>query len=348
MRACLPLLLLLCAWGESATGEAAAPATVPTTAKNEEAALEVFISAHPVDPTPPRYPFAALLGEREGWVLLDCVVDATGALVDVTVRESTGQREFEVAAIEWMRGNRFEPARMGERRVTSSFPYRVKFIASEAQRGARLSFVRRYRRFEDAIEARDRAAAEAELAGLDIINLYEEAFFRMAQYSHATLWGSERAQVAALRAAIANQDHGGYLPRETFNDATRALFELELAQSDYGAALVTHALLNPATKAVPAIANAAATLRTLATDTRAFRTEGEIEARGYWSTHLLKHRFSITPGTGVVSEFRLRCERSYVIVKLDPELEYTRSPSAGTCAISIHGTPGSTFTLEQS
>jgi TonB family protein len=234
MRACLPLLLLLCAWGESATGEAAAPATVPTTAKNEEAALEVFISAHPVDPTPPRYPFAALLGEREGWVLLDCVVDATGALVDVTVRESTGQREFEVAAIEWMRGNRFEPARMGERRVTSSFPYRVKFIASEAQRGARLSFVRRYRRFEDAIEARDRAAAEAELAGLDIINLYEEAFFRMAQYSHATLWGSERAQVAALRAAIANQDHGGYLPRETFNDATRALFELELAQSDTG------------------------------------------------------------------------------------------------------------------
>jgi TonB family protein len=352
MRACLPLLLLLCAWGASATGEAAAPAmapaTAPTTAKSEEVALEVFSAARVVDPVPPAYPNVARLDGREGWVVLDCVVDESGALTDVTVRGSTGQKEFEDAAVAWMRANRIEPARIGERAVLSSFPYKVTFRLRGEQHGARPAFVRAYRRLQGALEAKDRATAEAELARLEVENLYEDAYFHMARFRFATNWGSAPEQISALKAAIANEKYARYLPRAAFTAAARALFVLQVAQSDFGAALASYELLDPTAQAEPAIASAVAALRILETDARAFQTQGTIDARGFWSTRLLKQRFSIEPTAGVIPEFRLRCERSYLVVKLDPELTYTRNAGAGKCEIEVHGTPGTTFTLEQS
>ena len=327
--------------------QAATAVPPPPAAAESPVRVEVFQAARLVDPVPPPYPASARRNAREGWVLLDCVVDASGALTHVAVRDSSGQPEFETAALAWMSTNRIEPARLGDQPVESALPYKATFRMHGEEPGARLSFTRRYREFQDAIARKDRAAADAALAQLDVQNLYEDAFRNMAHYFHATQWGDERAQVRALRGAIAHERHARYLPERLFAAATRQLFLLLLRQSDYGAALAIHALLDKTTQADPAIASAMARLNALAAEPTPFRVQGEVDARGFWSTRLLTSRFRIEPTTGQLTQFRLHCERRHVFMPLDPSLVYTRAPGAGNCDILVLGSVGATFALVQ-
>lgn len=76
-----------------------------------------------------------------------------------------------------------------------------------------------------AIQAEDRAAADALLASLDVQNLYEDAFLNVGKYEHYRRWGTEAEQIASLRRAVAGENHARYLPKETFLSALQVLPE---------------------------------------------------------------------------------------------------------------------------
>ncbi len=341
-------LLVLAAWlALPVASEGLVPEPPSPDADAQQVPLEVFTSARVLERAPLRYPGSARRSAREGWVALNCVVAADGTLSEVSVHDSTGQPEFETAAMEWMRANRLEPARSGTRAVDSTFRYKVTFVMANEERGARLSFVRTFRRLMAALQVKDRAVADAELAALDVQNLYEDAYHHLARYHYATIWGDERTRVLALRAAIANEKHGRYLPRADFMSAARALFVANVRASDFGSALAAYELLDAEAQADPMVAKAAAEVRALATDGRAFTTEGVVSERGFWATRLLKAHFTIAPRQGEVTDFRLYCERKFVFLKLQPEMQYTRSTDHGNCDIEIVGTPGASFALTQ-
>lgn len=81
-------------------------------------------SRHPVA----RYPIAAFRSGIEGRTLLEVDVSAVGEIANVRVLESSGTRDLDRSAMEWMRTMRFEPARQGETPVIGRLVVPVDFI----------------------------------------------------------------------------------------------------------------------------------------------------------------------------------------------------------------------------
>lgn len=81
-------------------------------------------SRHPVA----RYPIAAFRSGVEGRALLEVDVSPAGEAANVRVLESSGTRDLDRSAMEWMRTMRFEPARQGEAPVIGRLMVPVDFI----------------------------------------------------------------------------------------------------------------------------------------------------------------------------------------------------------------------------
>ncbi|MEO8020421.1 energy transducer TonB [Polaromonas sp.] len=84
-----------------ATGDNVATAAAPALASY----------ARPEAPLNPEYPPAALRQEQQGQVMVRLRVLASGAVTDVQVRSSSGYALLDEAALAYLRGARFIPAR---------------------------------------------------------------------------------------------------------------------------------------------------------------------------------------------------------------------------------------------
>jgi protein TonB len=77
--------------------------------------------------TKPRYPEAARRQGLEGVTLLKFEVLTTGRVGQVLVERSAGYADFDEAAVEAVKGWRFEPARRGSQSVTVWVTLPVRF-----------------------------------------------------------------------------------------------------------------------------------------------------------------------------------------------------------------------------
>jgi len=90
----------------------------------------------------------------------------------------------------------------------------VKFALNE--KGANPDFVTSYRELAKAIQNKDKAAADAALAKLHVQNLYEDAYYGLAEFTYARQWGDEAQRYAGLLRAVAEESTPRYLPRDSF------------------------------------------------------------------------------------------------------------------------------------
>jgi protein TonB len=75
----------------------------------------------------PTYPRAARRRGQEGTVLLTVRVSATGHALEVKVKQSSGFRSLDEAAVQAVEDWEFEPARVNTRRVESDVEVPVQF-----------------------------------------------------------------------------------------------------------------------------------------------------------------------------------------------------------------------------
>lgn len=106
-------------------------------------------------------------------------------------------------------------------------------------KGASSRFVRGYKRLMTAINAGDQAAADAELAQLEVNNLFEDAYKHVGRYQYHLEWGTEAQQLADLELAVAGEPLPRYLPDDVFVVAVRSLLGLQLRAKNFGSALKT-------------------------------------------------------------------------------------------------------------
>jgi TonB family protein len=307
-----------------------------------------------LDVKSPVYPRARQVEGREGWVQLDFMVAQDGTPYEIVVTDSSGDEQFEQAAVRALERSTFEPATLNGQPVDAGHALKYSFaIASQGdeEQGASRSFVAAYQDVLDAIEAGDGDAAAAKLEGLDVRNLYEDAFANLARYHYAARWGSKRQQHDALTGAVAHEREQRYLPPDAFVWALREKFALETELQDFGGALDTWDVLRAQSLDPPvraALERAVAEIETLRRDDRAFAVSGRIGENASWFFDLLKRRFHIDQVDGTVTELKLRCERDYVLFRYRPELEYEVAERVGECLLEVIGEPGTSFRLVQS
>jgi TonB family protein len=222
-----------------ANARAADPGAEPKSAP-EPVDVEVFIGARPLRPPPAlAYPAAEQRRGKEGWVILNMMIDPKGQPYEVGVLDSTGNAALEQAAVAAVQEMPFEPAKSGSTPIDSSLTLKMIFSGPVAERGASEKFRAAYKRLIAAIEAGNKEQADAELPNLQPDNLFEDAYRSFGKYLYDRQWGTEAEQLTDLKRTVAGESNNRFLPKEVFVSALAALLGLQVKQHDYGSALYT-------------------------------------------------------------------------------------------------------------
>jgi len=328
-----------------------APATLPGTAAAEQVKIDVDVvqGARVLKrPSGSIYPDGQILDNREGWAVLSMMIGVDGKAYEATVVDSSGNPAFERAALKALERTTFEPARRGGTPIESRLQFKFKFAIRDLENGATPQFVSAYKRFGKAIEAQDKAAADAQLAKLQPKNLYEEAFANIGKYMYDVSWGTTAEQYRDLQRAIAGERKPVYLPKETFVSALFSKFNIEVERRDFGSALDTWEVLEPLAtpQARKAAQGTVEQINALLTSQQPIHQPGQIGERS-WKTRLRRYRFSVRLEKGSISELKLRCAGKFIAFKYEPDLEYSVGSVKDQCDIEVIGEPGTRFVFVQ-
>ena len=295
------------------------------------------------------YPMEEVRDGREGWVVLNMMIDPMGKPYEAMVVDSSGNPAFEKAALRALNQMGFEPARRGTTPIDASFLFKMKFAISNMANGATPAFAAAYGRFTAATRAGDKAKADAALERLHPENLYEEAYANFGKFQYHRKWGTPAQQRVDLNRAVAGEDKPTYLPKDVFAGALYERFRLEVGARDYGTALGTWDLLQPfATpdmrKDLQGIVDQ---LRAAQLGSQPILQSVAIEENNQWSTTLFRNRFHIVVTSGAVSELKLRCAQQYLFFRYQPDLEYSIGSKKDHCELEVVGDNGTKFDLVQ-
>ena len=314
-------------------------------------ALEVFNGPKSKKLTPPMYPIGERFDENEGWVNLHFMVAPDGKPYEITVGDSTGNKRFEEIAVKTAQDWQFDPATINGVPIDAGYAIKVTFRMTDAAKGASSDFVSAYRKVMRAVQAKDRAAADAAMSKLKVTNLYEDAYINIARFSYAVVWQDKAQQLAALTRAIAHEESASYLPKDVFRKALVGMLQLQAEAQDYAGLLATWKTANDAgvdketlSYWEPIIAK----VHALKKDSRAYAVTGTVGSDSSWDYTLFKNNFKIEVASGHIAEIKLRCEKQYVFFKFDPTMLYTINERYGSCEMEAIGDPGTHFTLIQS
>jgi len=196
----------------------------------------------------------------------------------------------------------------------------------------------------------DKLAADVAMGKLKINNLYEDAFYGMAQYQYALHWGNQADQLAGLERAVAQERNAYYLPKDTFAAALQALLELQVNSRDFGSAMHTWQSLQTVhvdQMALAKIKPIMERIEVLRKDHREYSVYGRID-EGSWNFLLFKKNFQIKVTEGRVVQIKLRCDKKYVFFAFDATLRYQVADQFGDCSVELIGDPKTSFELIQS
>jgi TonB family protein len=329
-------------------------ATEPSTGSPQTDEIPIEVVQNPKivrGPTGNPYPFHAVWGGLEGWVVLTLMVDSTGKPRDVIVRDSSGSQAFEGAAVRAVDRMTFEPGRRNGTPVDASFTFKMKFAAGEPEKKAWPYFVESYRNLMKAVKARDKPKADKHLARMDILtrNLYEEAFANFARYYYHVAWGTPEQQREDLDAAIANERQPVYLPKDLFVTALFKKFKLDVAASDLGEALDTWEVLEPLASPDMRqnVQKVVDEILAIQAGNQPTRISGVVNGLGRWSTALLRNRFNVVVKQGSISDVALNCPRKNLTFKFQADMQYSIGSGKDRCEVVLIGEPGTSFEFNQ-
>lgn len=286
-----------------------------------------------------------------GWAEVDFMVDPEGKPFEPTVTRSTGYKALDAMAIRAVEQSRFVPGTLNGKPIESSFKVRYKVWQGPSWRaGARSDFIKSYDALRHAVDADDRAAADAAIKRLVITNLYEDAYFGMASYFYATKWGDEVQQLEGLKRALSEEGNGmHFLPRDLFKSALQVTLRLQVQLHLYAEALDTCRTLQKAgldEKTAAQTRSLMEQLDKIRTDGSSYVVSGELP-EGNWFLHLFKRHFQAEVSEGHIAQVKLRCQKHYVSFAFDAKLEYDVAGKDGDCWMELIGAPGTRFKLMQ-
>ncbi len=300
----------------------------------------------------PKYPDDLLAKGREGWVTVNYMVNPEGEPYDVMVSATSGERDFERAAVAAIKRWRFSPAVLDGEFIDAGGMHRITFRV-RGQEGASRGFSRNYKKMLSALFTQDREQADKYLDRLQRQdrNIYEESFYHLAIYNYAVQWGSEAEQYRALSRATFMDGGLGFLPDEALTSALFSELGLELKLGKLGQAVRTarqllERELTPDRQAK--VEQLLAQLEAAARSEQALVSVGRIN-QGYRFTHrLLKPSFSFTEVQGDIAELRLHCDKGYVGFIYEEGMTYSVAEGVGDCFLTAIGDPDTTFKLIES
>lgn len=292
----------------------------------------------------------------EGWVQFLADIDAAGNAVDLRVVRASGnsaQVRFVLeAAARW----RWRPAMSDGTPVPGTALHLVRFSPREAIVGkADTAMARGFSAVVEAVEAGDRAAAEAQLQIMQAKSERNSAEYSLMKIGEALVqrrWGTPLEEFAALQDAMAG---GGAafagLPAAYHRSAKMDEFRLLLALGRYAdARLAGEAAirLGPDAATVARLERALARVAAIENSAEPFRMQIQLGPTGLESVNLLRRQFVIVSGIESLSA-RLYCREG--MLRLPAPLlagtEFRIDDAATGCRLHLDGPPRGLVSIEE-
>lgn len=311
-------------------------------------------TSKPLTRKPPLYPRNYARLGREGMVTLSYVVGVDGSVRDVFVQDSSGEPEFEKAAINAMKRWTYEPATLDGEPVEQCHNAVRMYFTFEDTNGARSSFRRKFGEATQLLiagEVEKAAPRVAELVSFKGPNLFERTHAWMLEGWLARLRGEDDAALEKLDLAMT----GDFLSGVYYEQALRWRFAMTAERLRLQSALAAYdELMGLEENILPTadVTKMAEQIRALQASDKRIVLEGKVDdaraangALGLWSHKLFRRRFGFDELEGSYDHVDIRCDYRRAQSPISGDEIWEIPESWGECTILVFGEPGATFKL---
>ncbi len=340
-----------------AADAAAQPAPSP------EGRNDVYITAEPLQRTPPNYPLRALNDRREGWVTVSFIISEEGDVIEPMIEDSSSA-DFDATTLRAIKSWRYKPATLGGRPVEQSMVQTTIYYKMQDAKGASAQFIKKYRSMYPLIAAKNFAEAGPLLQELDEgeLNFYEEAWLWWLKYVYldATGTADPDALMAALRKALGStgNENDDYLEPDIFVAASQRLYVLQARAGDLSGAVAAFKRLEASKTAkrsklykevVESLEPSYREITSLVAGDKVLRQTARVDEHNYWVHRMLRRSFAFGDVQGGKLEVvDVRCTRANRRFVSLPENAVLKIPDTwGDCSVYIKGAEGTKFTFDE-
>ncbi len=342
--------------------EDGAAAATESLSVEEEALMEVVESieettrAKSIRRDRPRYPGSEARKGREAWVHVTYCIDESGATQNVSILDSTGDGDFEVAAINTVKKWAYEPAlREGTPVWQSRNDVYISFALEGNGKGASKDFILSYRRMARLIDEGDLQKADALFKKLyddSDLSLYELGKLWVQRVKMEASSGDYYRLHMALTRATASG--GKWIERESYASLLNLRTRTELQLGKYHEALRSYRRLVKATsetdERVVALQAAMDRLKSMIDGEQILKIPAEIRSLGdcafcndSWNFTPVRRNFSLSSIRGALTSIDMRCDNKRFETIVSDQVAWHIPEEWGTCRVKIYGEPGTKF-----
>lgn len=319
-------------------------------------APSVRTDARRVDTVTPEYPLSMRKQGEEGWVITSFVVNTDGTVGNALVEDSSGQADFERAALKAIAQQRFNPATVDGKPVEQCVTRVMYMFAIDGNLGARKKFRDQFRVVRDALAGPDQDAALkalTEMRKADGWNNYERSRLELLRYEFCEKQGNTTCVLDSLLRAATND--GAFLEKNLYRQVLEATAAAQIKLELFKDAISTiekRSKRNPPLPADHPLTKAASQVRDLAASQDLLSFAGELQVRSaqhsdtpYWRHQLLRREFAVDPVEGNLDRLEIRCDWRRATDKVSAERTWKIPESWGDCVVYVFGNEGAKVKL---
>ncbi|AWB66206.1 energy transducer TonB [Saccharobesus litoralis] len=307
----------------------------------------------PIKRIHPKYPLGALKQGREGWAVVNFVIDEQGDVSNVVVSKDSGSQDLTDAAVAAIKQWKYKP------RVENGKPVQqcandvlMHFNMQDSEKGVSHRFKGKYQKAVNALAKKDFEQVEnilSEMKRNDNQLLSQSAFYHLLAADYAKAQGDIRSQLSHLETVVLSL-------KNLTNDKQKLsvlyqVLQLQIQQKRYNAANLTYSRLKKLPAAKPYLPKLAKTMQLiddLIGGEQYISYGATIKPNNLWMVNLVRKQFSLTNVEGgELSSLELRCANKHHIYTATTDSTWTIPNDWKKCKLYVFGEPETTFKITE-
>lgn len=313
--------------------------------------LSTITNPTPIIRVMPKYPISAARNKREGWAKMSFIVETDGSVSNVLVTETSGSKDFAIAAKKAVSKWKYQPAFEDGKPIQQCL--NIVQMDFKMTKGGQTGVTRRFRStYNKALEAlKNKEYEQVEQLLLTFkkikkLHLSENNYYHILAADYAKAINDKALQLHHLyRVTLSN---------ERLTPASQQLsilidrFTLEVSLNKFHSALATLNKLHALPAAKPYLVNLDKTMAKVDAfigGDSDFIINGNIKDKDYWQHALIRNEFSIINIDGRLNKLDVRCANKRHVYTVENDNTWTIPSSWKNCSIFVFGEDKASFKL---
>lgn len=329
----------------------------PAATSEEEAILSANAYVPPVLITPktPRFPHAPRRLGKEGWVVLDFMVDPKGKPYEIEATRLGGHKSFVEEAVRAVEQFVYEPASLNGRPVHARTTRTIRFsLGDKLYPRVSRDFFHVYQNFlREAFEANSETAIHQsyqQLSAFGIQKTGEMELLNFAKALYASRIKDHFRAMEYLTDALSLENEDSVFQDEERLRHLQSLFWLQFHNKNFGAALDTWQRIEPKlsdSRKRSSYTNLVTQILGYKESERAFAARRSINGTKRFAHKLLTNAFTLSNVEGSLTTAKLYCISGFIIYEIELQVRYVVPPNLSDCRLVVTGSPNTTFTISE-